>query len=156
MRLLMRFLMRFSAERRRGSYIAEAAVVLPFVILAILTTVLIILYFYDSSVSESRMHMALRCEAGQVSGKSTAYSEEDSRLSSEDLWDGQLTSSGVFPAARVRGSKSISMVSAGLLTRLGRRQLSDQLRVTDPARSLRLRQMIHADRADPGSTDANP
>ena len=152
----MRFLMRFSAGRRRGSYIAEAAVVLPFVILAILTTVLIILYFYDSSVSESRMHMALRCEAGQVSGKATAYSEEDSRLSSEDLWDGQLTSSGVFPAARVRGSKSISMLSAGLLARLGGRQLSDQMRVADPARALRLRQMVHADRADPGSADAHP
>ena len=152
----MRFLMRFFAGRRCGSYIAEAAVVLPFVILTILTTVLIILYFYDSSVSESRMHMALRCEAGQVSGKATAYSEEDSRLSSEDLWDGQLTSSGVFPAARVRGSKSISMVSAGLLARLGRRQLSDQLRVADPARALRLRQMIHADSADPGSADADP
>ena len=156
MRFLKLFLMWFSAGRRRGSYIAEAAVVLPFVILAVLTTVLIILYFYDSSVSESRMHMALRCEAGQASGKSTAYSEDDSRLSSEDLWDGQLTSSGVFPAARVRGSKSISMVSAGLLARLGRRQLSDQLRVTDPARSLRLRQIIQPDGADPGTTDANP
>ena len=152
----MRFLMQFSLGCRRGSYIAEAAVVLPFVILAILTTVLIIMYFYDSSVSESRMHMALRCEAGQVSGKSTAYSEEDSLLSSEDLWDGQLTSSGVFPAARVRGSKSISMLSAGLLARLGRRQLSDQMRVADPARALRLRQMVHADRADPGSADAHP
>ena len=100
--------------------------------------------------------MALRCEAGQASGKSTAYSEDECRLSSEDLWDGQLTSSGVFPAARVRGSKSISMVSAGLLARLGRRQLSDQLRVADPARALRLRQMVHADRTDPGSTDVNP
>ena len=128
--------------------------VLPFVILAILTTVLIILYFYDSSVSESRMHMALRCEAGQVSGKSTVYSQEDSPLSSEVLWDGQLTSSGVFPAARVRGSKSVSMVSAGLLARVGKRQLSDQLRVVDPARALRLRQMVHAEGTDPGSTDA--
>lgn len=142
--------MRLPVRCRRGSYIAEAAVVLPFVILAILTTVLILLYFYDSSVSESRMHMALRCEAGLASGKSAAYSDDDSLLSSEDLWDGSIASSGSFPAARIRGSKTISMVSAGLLARLGRRTLSGELRVTDPARALRLRQMVRAQGDDPG------
>lgn len=131
---------------RRGSYIAEAAVVLPFVILAIITAVLIILFFYSSSVSESRMHMALRCEAGQLTGKAAAFADDGSRLSAENLWDGSVTSSGPAPAKTVRGSKHVSMVSAGLLSRLGSRQLSGQLRAVDPVRALRLRQIVYPER----------
>ena len=132
---------------RRGSYIAEAAVVLPFVMLAIITTVLIIMYFYESSVSESRMHMALRCEAGLITEKSTAYAE-NTALSPEELWDGSLTTSGAATAKRVSGSKNISMASAGLLSGPGRRQISGQLRAVDPVRALRLRQIVRPEESD--------
>ena len=126
---------------RSGSYIAEAAVVLPFVILAVITTVLIIMFFYESSVSECRMHMALRCEAGLISEKCTSYSDEGTALSPENIWDGSITSSGVSPAKRVSGTADVAMVSRGLLHRLGRRHLTNDLRVLDPVSLLRIRQI---------------
>ncbi len=127
---------------RRGSYIAEAAVVLPFVIMAVITTVLIIMFFYESSLSECRMHMALRCEAGQISEKCTTYSDDGHVLSSGDLWDGSITSSGVAPAKRVSGSADVAMVSRGLLSKLGRRHLTGEMRVLDPVSMLRIRQIV--------------
>lgn len=136
-------------KSRRGSYIAEAAAVLPFVILSVITTVLIIMFFYTSSVSESRMHAALRCEAGLITGKSSVVSEEGCVLSPEDLWDGSISSSGAVTSKRVVGSKSVSMVSGGLLSRLGRRELTCELRAVDPVRSLRLRQIV----SPPGGTE---
>ena len=45
---------------RQGSHMAEAAVVLPIVILAVITLVLIIMFFYQQSIQQSRMHMVLR------------------------------------------------------------------------------------------------
>ena len=129
---------------RRGSYIAEAAVVLPFVILAVITTVMIIMFFYESSVSESRMHMALRCEAGLVTEKLTAYSD-GTALSPEEIWDGNIATSGVAGAKRVSGSAEVSMVSRGLLSGIGRRQLSSDMRALDPAGLLRVRQIVSGD-----------
>ena len=114
---------------------------LPFVILAVITTVLIIMFFYESSVSESRMHMALRCEAGLISEKCTSYSDEGTALSPDDIWDGNITSSGVSPAKRVSGSADVAMVSRGLLYRLGRRHISGYARVLDPVSLLRIRQI---------------
>ena len=127
---------------RRGSYIAEAAVVLPFVILTVITVVLIIMFFYDSSVSQSRMHMALRCEAGLVTEKCTAYAEDGTVFSPEDIWDGRVTSSGVSAAKRVTGSAEVYMVSHGLLSRIGRREITGDLRALDPAGIKRLRQTV--------------
>ena len=127
---------------RRGSYIAEAAVVLPFVILAVITTVLIIMFFYASSVSECRMHMALRCEAGLLTEKLTTYSDEGTILAPEDLWDGTITSSGLA-AKRVSGSDEVSMVSRGLLSHIGKRQITGELRAVDPVSLLRIRQAVH-------------
>lgn len=129
-------------KSRRGSYIAEAAAVLPFVILSVITTVLIIMFFYASSVSESRMHIALRCEAGILTGKSSVVSAEGRVLAPDDLWDGSISSSGAVTSKRVVGSKSVSMVSGGLLSRPGRRELTGELRAVDPVRSLRLRQIV--------------
>ena len=135
---------------RRGSYIAEAAVVLPFVILAVITTVLIIMFFYQSSVSECRMHMALRCEAGLVTEKCSAYADDGSALSPEDLWDGSITSSGISAAKRVSGTAEVSMVSRGLLSKVGRREITGSLRATDPAALLRIRQAVSGTGDDDG------
>ncbi len=133
---------------KRGSYIAEAAVVLPFVILSVITTVLITMYFYESSVSESRMHMALRCEAGLSAETVTRFSEDSSVLSSEALWDGSITSHGVSAAKIFKASREISMISEGLLSHLGQRRLSGELRAADPVLSLRLRQIIQPGKED--------
>ncbi|GEM_PF-1246616 len=137
--------MHFHGAGRRGSYIVEAAAVLPFVILAVITTVLIIMFFYESSVSESRMHMALRCEAGLITEKFTCYSEDGSAISPEDIWDGSITSSGIAPAKRVSGSSDVAMVSRGLLSRLGRRSIEGELRAADPVSLLRIRQIAGSD-----------
>ena len=111
------------------------------------------MYFYESSVSESQMHMALRCEAGLVTEKSTAYSSGGGILSPENIWAGSITTSGIAPAKRISASGDVSMVSKGLLSHTGRRQLSAELRAVDPVGLLRLRQIVHADAAD-GQTDA--
>ena len=99
------------------------------------------------------MHMALRCEAGLVTEKSTAYSSGGGILSPENIWAGSITTSGVAPAKRISASGDVSMVSKGLLSHTGRRQLSAELRAVDPVGLLRLRQIVHADAAD-GQTDA--
>lgn len=54
---------------RRGSYIVEAAIVLPIVILVTITIISVILFFYEQSVSCSRLHMVLRAEAASESGR---------------------------------------------------------------------------------------
>ena len=127
---------------RRGSYIAEAAVVLPFVILAVITVVLIIMFFYASSLSQCRMHMALRCEAGLISEKCTSYAGDGTALSPDAIWDGHITSSGLAAAKRVTGSADVSMVSRGLLSHVGRRHITGGLRVLDPVGLLRIRQAV--------------
>ena len=138
---------------RRGSYIAEAAVVLPFVILAVITVVLIIMFFYQSSLAECRMHMALRCEAGLVTGKYSSFAGDGTALSPEDLWDGSITTSGVSPVKRVSATAEVSMVSRGLLSRIGRRKVTGSLRALDPAALLRIRQAAGGpiDSADGGT-----
>ena len=120
----------------------------PFVILAVITAVLIIMFFYDSSVSQSQMHMALRCEAGLVTEKCTVYAEDGTALSPEEIWDGHITSSGVSAAKRVSGSTEVSMVSRGLLSYVGRREITASLRALDPAGIKRLRQTVDGGAGD--------
>lgn len=117
---------------------------LPFVILAVITVVLIVMFFYQSSLAECRMHMALRCEAGLVTEKCSTYGNDGAALSSDGLWDGSITSSGVSPVKRVSGTAEVSMVSHGLLSRIGRRQVTGNLRALDPAALLRIRQAAGA------------
>ena len=101
------------------------------------------MFFYESSLAESRMHMALRCEAGLVTEKCTFYSEDGSVLSTESVWDGSVTTSGVTPAKRVIGNGEVRMVSRGLLSGIGEREITGSLRAVDPVRLLRIRQTVH-------------
>ena len=132
---------------KRGSYIAEAAVVLPFVIMSVITVVLIIMFFYQSSMAECRMHMALRCEAGLTTEKHSTYAGDGTAFSPEDLWDGCITTSGVSVAKRISGAGEVSMVSRGLLSKVGRRKVTSSMRALDPTALLRIRQAA-------GETDA--
>ena len=64
---------RFSKIKyKRGSYIIEAAVVLPVIILVTITSVLVIMFFYNQMTVRSHLHIALRNEAGALSGQ-TGY-----------------------------------------------------------------------------------
>ena len=126
--------------------------VLPFVILSVITCVLIILFFYESSFSECRMHMALRCEAGAVTGNRTAYAEDEHVLTAEDLWDGSITCSGTAAARRLCADKRVSVLSGGLLLRPGQRRLAGELRAVDPVFMLRLRQSLPSEGDDDDGT----
>ena len=54
------------AASKRGSYIMEASIVLPVLIFAVITVVLIIMFFYSQMTEQSRMHIAMRHEAGHA------------------------------------------------------------------------------------------
>ena len=47
----------------------EAAVVMPFIIVSVITAVLAVMFFYSQMTEQCSMHMALRAEAGRVTGK---------------------------------------------------------------------------------------
>ena len=49
-------------KNRRGSYIAEAAIVLPFIILSVITCMLIAMQFYDSVSQQCEKHRTERVE----------------------------------------------------------------------------------------------
>lgn len=107
---------------------AEAAVVLPIVILAVITLVLIIMFFYQQSIQQSRMHMVLRAEAGSLTGRMTCETAD---------FDGQIdkTREGIYPV--VRGSLELSMGSSGLLKAPGRTEISDTWRITNGPKHVR-------------------
>ena len=112
-------------------------------ILSVITVVMIVMFFYESSLAESRMHMALRCEAGLITEKCTSYSEDGTVLSPDTVWNGDITTSGVTPAKRVIGNGEVRMVSRGLLSGLGLREVKGDLRAVDPVKLLRIRQTVH-------------
>ena len=94
--------------------------------------------------------MALRCEAGLVTGKCNSYTDDGSALSPDGIWNGNITSSGISTAKRVSGTAEVSMVSRGLLSKMGRREITGSLRATDPAALLRIRQAVGGSGDDDG------
>lgn len=55
-------------KNKKGSAIAEAAVVFPVIILSILAVMYMFIYFYDQVAQQTRVHSALRSEAGLICG----------------------------------------------------------------------------------------
>ena len=56
---------------KRGSYILEAAIVLPMIMLTVITAVLIIMFFYTQMTEQCNLHEELRKEASLVKDKTT-------------------------------------------------------------------------------------
>ena len=54
---------------KKGSYILEAAIVLPVIMLTVITSVLIIMFFYTQMTEQCRLHEELRKEAETATGK---------------------------------------------------------------------------------------
>ena len=127
-----------SVRSRRGSYIAEAAVVLPIIILTVITVILIIMFFYDESVNQSQTHIALRCEAGQITEKTSSYINEEGITDSGTIWDGNISvdRKGIF--SRVSGSKRISLIARGVLRVRETNELSDSAHVIDAVKFVRV------------------
>lgn len=55
---------------KKGSYIMEAAIVLPVIMLTVITAVLIIMFFYMQMTEQCRLHESVRAEAEKVTDKS--------------------------------------------------------------------------------------
>lgn len=88
----------------------EASLVLPLLILSVITCLLICMFFYESTAARCGMHLALRCEAGELTGR-TVYPDgaaaEEPRVQIE-------TRRGVT-AAIVSGKEDVSMLHQGLI-----------------------------------------
>ncbi len=100
---------------KRGSYIIEAAVVLPVMILVTITAILIIMFFYNQMTVRSHLHMALRNEAGALSGQ-TGYVDvgrEVSDMEAEIYADKGLLGGTVY------GKKYLIMEQQGTLAGKG-------------------------------------
>lgn len=53
--------------KKKGGTIVEAAMVFPLVILAVLTLIYILIFFYQVTETNVKMHLALRAESGKLS-----------------------------------------------------------------------------------------
>lgn len=51
---------------KKGSIIAEAAMVFPVIILSLIAVIYILIYFYDQTGEQVKMHMVLRSESGRM------------------------------------------------------------------------------------------
>lgn len=97
---------------KKGSYIMEAAIVLPMIVMTVITVVLIIMFFYSQVTERSRMHVAMRHEAGAATGKA-AYTDESKACEAE------LYSEKTITGSRVYGKRYLMMDHKGILERKG-------------------------------------
>lgn len=134
-KLVLHNIRRFS---KNGSYIAEAAVVLPIIIFAIITTVLIAMFFYEQSVEESRMHIALRCRAGQITEKTIFYTE-GAPAEPANIWDGDISVSSRGVYKDVIGQGNVSMVHNGLIRGFISNEIQGEWAAIDPVKIRRMK-----------------
>ena len=143
---------------KRGTYMIEAAVVLPIIILTVITIILIVMFFYDGSVSQSDMHRALRIEADAASGKTTCYSSGagyggpgsgssyggPGSVGSYGSDGNALTEGVYFKHARkkISASKDISMIHEGLLRQSGSMSIRSSVYITDGTKYVLRRQKL--------------
>ena len=102
-------------KEKRGSYIIEAAVVLPVIIFVTITAILIIMFFYNQMTVRSHLHMVLRNEAGASSGH-TGYVDvgrDVSSMETEMYVDKGLIGGNVY------GKKYLIMEHQGILVKKG-------------------------------------
>lgn len=93
---------------RRGSAIAEAAVVLPVIIMAVLACLLVSVFFCQMTVARCEMHDALRDKAGSLSGRTA-------RMDFTPAWEGtpRIDRRGILTT--VTGKETHSMKNNPLL-----------------------------------------
>lgn len=122
---------------KSGTYLIEAAVVLPIVIITVITVMLIVMYFYDCSVSQSDLHKALRYEAGTVSDKTVYYLDA--------AYDRSL--SGVYfthERKHLSASTHVTMIHRGILRRRGQKEINGSIYLHDAAKYVLRRQKVEA------------
>ena len=100
---------------KKGSYIMEAAVVLPVIMLTVITCVLIIMYFYSSMSEQCSLHTELRKEAGLLTGNTEyLYNIRESQSEDRDIYVRVHGFGGT-----VYGKKYIIMQKKGVMSRKG-------------------------------------
>lgn len=122
-------------REKKGTTIVEAAVVFPLVILTVITCVLVCMFFYSQTISQSALHIEMRDYAGQISGH-TVYlgSGAGSHLSGSGSYGSGSSGSGSFVSGStggnrasitkekrslfyiVRGKENVSMKNKGILS----------------------------------------
>lgn len=125
-------------KSKKGNYIMEAAVVLPMIIMAAITAVLIIMFFYSQMTEQCRLHTALRMEAGQLTGK-TVYTDHSDSL--EDLKAEIYTDSKAM-GGDIYGKKYLVMDHKGLLTRKGSFVVEGECHAVDGVEHVRYCNMV--------------
>lgn len=116
-------------NNKKGSYILEASIVMPIIILAVVTAVLIIMFFYSQMTEQAKMHLALRMEAGETAETTyTAYDPE---------WDGEVYIKKNAAGAELYGKKYIVMGNRGLLKKKGIFVVEDKCAAVDASRYVR-------------------
>lgn len=123
---------------RKGSYIMEAAVVLPVIIFVLITIVLIVMFFYSQMMERSRLHIAMRCEAGLAAG-STVYAGGDE--SGMDT-DAEIYTEKTVSGSEASGRKYLIMKYRGVLEKRGIFVVEGKCSGTDGARYVRYHDLI--------------
>lgn len=97
----------------------EAALVMPIMILAVITSVMIIIFFYREMSEQSLMHTALMNEAA-VSVQGSYF------ILDEESWDGSTDLKRSLTGGSIYGKKYIVMDNKGILTKKGTFTLEDK------------------------------
>lgn len=99
---------------KKGSYILEAAIVLPVIMLSVITAILIIMFFYTQMTEQCRLHKALREEAGKVTDKTIYMSDVYTKTTDADIYVDKDILGG-----KVYGKKYLTMEHKGILEKKG-------------------------------------
>ncbi len=99
---------------KKGSYIIEAAIVLPVIMLTVITSVLIIMFFYTQMTEQCRLHEVLRAEAGRVTDKTIYLSGE-----MQDIEDTSIHIDKKAIGGEVTGKKYLVMEHKGIINKRG-------------------------------------
>ena len=125
---------------KRGTYLIEASVILPMIILTLITVILIVMYYYDGSVSQSGMHRILRLETDAVTGKTRVMEERSSAEQGGAPMNGDI--SFEYSRKKITGHKEIHMIHEGLLRQEEGMILNSSVYITNGTRYVLRRQKI--------------
>ena len=125
-------------KSKKGSYIMEAAIVLPAIILTTITITLILMFFYNQMTERCRLHVALRQESGYISGHTDYISESDET-------DAALHTEKTVKGTTVYGKKYLVMEHKGILDKKGTFIVDGGCYVCDGTKYIRYRKILDGD-----------
>ena len=127
-------------KSKRGSYIVEAAVVLPVIVFTIITAVLIISFFYQQMEQRCEMHITLRGSAGMITEK-TIYGKSG-------LWQGESRIEKTALGGAVYGKGYVVMKKRGSLRNVSAWEMSGKAHAIDGPKYVRYCQLIRGQLRD--------